>query len=111
MLQQSRDGLQLLFLRKVKLVENQGYLMIENRKMRKSWVLNGEPILLERSRFPFGRKFVAVHFALPNFPYTLDLAVDEKIRELTLKSLNAPQIMHSLIKTKFFEALAKAEEE
>jgi len=107
MLQQSRDGLQLLFLRKVKLVENQGYLMIENRKMRKSWVLNGEPILLERSRFPFGRKFVAVHFALPNFPYTLDLAVDEKIRELTLKSLNAPQIMHSLIKTKFFEALAK----
>jgi len=78
MLQQSRDGLQLLFLRKVKLVENQGYLMIENRKMRKSWVLNGEPILLERSRFPFGRKFVAVHFALPNFPYTLDLAVDRR---------------------------------
>jgi hypothetical protein len=107
MLQQSRDGLQLLFLRKVKLVENQGYLMIENRKMRKSWVLNGEPILLERSRFPFGRKFVAVHFALPNFPYTLDLAVDEKIRELTLKSLNAPQIMHAIVKTKFFEALAK----
>jgi hypothetical protein len=107
MLQQSRDGLQFLFLRKVKLVENQGYLMIENRKMRKSWILNAEPILLERSRFPFGRKFVAVHFALPDFPYTLDLTIDEKIRELTLKSLNAPQIIHSLIKTKFFEALAK----
>jgi len=107
MLQQSRDGLQLLFLRKVKLVENQGYLMIENRKMRKSWIVNGGPLLLERSRFPFGRKFVAVHFALPDFPYTLDLAVDDKIRELTLKSLNAPQIMHAIVKTKFFEALAR----
>jgi hypothetical protein len=107
MLQQSRDGLQLLFLRKVKLVENQGYLILENRKLRKSWVLNAEPLLLEKSKFPFGRKFVAVHFALPDFPYTLDLTIDEKIRELTLKSLNAPQIMHSLIKTKFFEALAK----
>ncbi len=52
MLQQSKDGLQLMFLRKVRLVENQGYLMIENRKLRKSWVLNGEPLLLERSKFP-----------------------------------------------------------
>ena len=107
MLQQSRDGLQLLFLRKAKLVENQGYLMIENRKMRKSWVVNGEPLLLEKSKFPFGKKFVAVHFALPDFPYTLSLQIDEKIRELTLKSLNAPQVIHSLVKTKFFEALAK----
>jgi hypothetical protein len=108
MLQQSKDGLQLLFLRRVKLVENQGYLMLENRKMRKVWVLNGEPLLLERSKFPFGKKFVAIHFVLPDYPYTLTLTVDEKIKELTLKSLNAPQIIHSLIKTKFFEALAKA---
>ena len=107
MLQQSRDGLQLLFLRKVKLVENQGYLMIENRKMRKSWVLNGEPLLLEKSKFPFGKKFVAVHFALPDYPYTLDLTIDDRIRQLTLKNMNAPQVMHSIIKTKFFEALAK----
>ena len=108
MLQQSKDGLQLLFLRKVKLIENQGYLMLENRKMRKSWVLNGEPLLLERQRFPFGKKFVAVHFVLPDYPYTLSLEVDEKIRQLTLKSLNAPQIIHSLVRTKFFEALARA---
>ena len=27
---------------------------------------------------------------------------------MTLKTLNAPQIIHSLIKTKFFEALARA---
>jgi hypothetical protein len=108
MLQQSRDGLQLLFLRKVRLVENQGYLMLENKKMRKVWVLNGEPLLLERSKFPVGKKFVAVHFVLPDYPYTLTLRVDEKIKELTLKSLNAPQIIHALIKTKFFEALAKA---
>jgi len=108
MLQQSKDGLQLLFLRRVKLVENQGYLMLENKKMRKVWVLNGEPLLLERSKFPVGKKFVAVHFVLPDYPYTLSLTVDEKIKELTLKSLNAPQIIHSLIKTKFFEALAKA---
>ena len=107
MLQESKDGLQLLFLRKVKLVENQGYLMLENRKLRKSWVLNGEPLLLERPKFPFGRKFVAVHFVLPDYPYTLSLQVDEKIKQLTLKSLNAPQIIHSLIKTKFFEALAR----
>ncbi|ACZ35791.1 putative membrane protein [Betafusellovirus yellowstonense] len=107
MLQQSRDGLQLLFLRKTKLIENQGYLMLENKKMRKSWVLNGEPLLLEKSRFPFGRKFVAIHFVLPDYPYTLDLTIDDKIRQLTLKNLNAPQIMHSIIKTKFFEALAK----
>jgi len=107
MLQQSRDGLQFLFLRKVKLVENQGYLMIENRKMRKSWVLNGEPLLLEKSKFPFGKKFVAVHFALPDYPYTLDLTIDDRIRQLTLKNMNAPQVMHSIIKTKFFEALAK----
>lgn len=107
MLQQSKDGLQLLFLRKVKLVENQGYLMLENRKMRKSWVLNGEPLLLEKSKFPFGRKFVAVHFVLPDYPYTLNLTVDEKIRQLTLKTLNAPQIIHSIVRTKFFEALAK----
>ncbi len=107
MLQQSKDGLQLMFLRKVRLVENQGYLMIENRKLRKSWVLNGEPLLLERSKFPFGKKFVAVHFVLPDYPYTLTLTVDEKIKELTLKNLNAPQIIHSLIKTKFFEALAR----
>ncbi len=91
MLQESKDGLQLLFLRKVKLVENQGYLMLENRKMRKAWVLNGEPLLLERPRFPFGRKFVAVHFVLPDFPYTLSLKIDDKIKELTLKNLNAPQ--------------------
>jgi hypothetical protein len=108
MLQQSRDGLQLLFLRKVKLVENQGYLMLENKKMRKVWVLNGEPLLLERQKFPYGKKFVAVHFVLPDYPYTLTLQVDDKIKELTLKSLNAPQIIHSLIKTKFFEALARA---
>ena len=107
MLQESKDGLQLLFLRKVKLVENQGYLMFENRKLRKSWVLNGEPLLLERPRFPFGRKFVAIWFVLPDYPYTLSLQVDEKIKQLTLKSLNAPQILHSLIKTKFFEALAR----
>ena len=107
MLQQSKDGLQLLFLRKVRLIENQGYLMLENRKMRKSWVLNAEPLLLEKSKFPFGKKFVAVHFVLPDYPYTLNLTVDEKIKELTLKSLNAPQIIHSLIKTKFFEALAR----
>jgi hypothetical protein len=107
MLQQSKDGLQLLFLRRVKLVENQGYLMLENRKLRKSWVLNGEPLLLERSKFPFGKKFVAIHFVLPDYPYTLTLTVDEKIKELTLKNLNAPQIIHSLIKTKFFEALAR----
>lgn len=108
MLQQSRDGLQLLFLRKVRLVENQGYLMLENKKLKKVWVLNGEPLLLERTKFPFGKKFVAIHFVLPDYPYTLTLTVDEKIKELTLKSLNAPQIIHSLIKTKFFEALAKA---
>jgi len=107
MLQQSRDGLQFLFLRKAKLVENQGYLMLENRKLRKSWVLNGEPLLLERGKFLFGKKFVAVHFVLPDYPYTLDLTIDDKIRQLTLKNLNAPQIMHSIIKTKFFEALAK----
>jgi len=107
MLQESKDGLQLLFLRKVRLVENQGYLMLENRKLRKSWVLNGEPLLLERPRFPFGRKFVAIHFVLPDYPYTLSLQVDEKIKQLTLKSLNAPQIIHSIIKTKFFEALAR----
>jgi hypothetical protein len=108
MLQQSKDGLQLLFLRRVKLVENQGYLMLENKKLKKVWVLNGEPLLLERTKFPFGKKFVAIHFVLPDYPYTLTLTVDEKIKELTLKSLNAPQIIHSLIKTKFFEALAKA---
>lgn len=107
LLQQNKDGLQLLFLRKARLIENQGYLMLENKKLRKSWVLVGEPLLLEKSKFPFGRKFVAVHFALPDYPYTLDLAVDEHIKQLTLKSLNAPQIMHSLIKTKFFEALAR----
>jgi hypothetical protein len=108
MLQQSRDGLQLLFLRKVRLIENQGYLMLESKKLKKVWVLNGEPLLLERSKFPYGRKFVAIHFVLPDYPYTLTLTVDEKIKELTLKSLNAPQIIHSLIKTKFFEALARA---
>ncbi|AZG03101.1 hypothetical protein [Sulfolobus spindle-shaped virus] len=107
MLQQSKDGLQLLFMRKAKLVENQGYLMLENRKLRKSWVLNGEPLLLEKNKFPFGKKFVAVHFVLPDYPYTLDLVVDEKIKQLTLKTLNAPQIIHSIIKTKFFEALAR----
>ncbi len=82
--------------------------MLENRKMKKVWILNGEPLLLERSKFPFGKKFVAIHFTLPDYPYTLTLTVDEKIRELTLKSINAPQIIHSLIKTRFFEALAKA---
>ena len=107
MLQQSKDGLQLLFLRRVKLVENQGYLMLENKKLKKVWVLNGEPLLLERTKFPFGKKFVAIHFVLPDYPYTLTLTVDDKIKELTLKSLNAPQIIHSLIKTKFFEALAR----
>ncbi|MQL56422.1 B277 family protein [Acidianus ambivalens] len=107
MLQQSKDGLQLLFLRRAKLVENQGYLMLEVKKLKKTWVLNGEPLLLERSKFPLGKKFVAVWFTLPDFPYTLDLTVDEKIKQLTLKTLNAPQILHSLIKTKFFEALAR----
>ncbi len=107
LLQQSKNGLQLLFLRRVKLVESQGYLMLENKKMRKAWVLHGEPLLLERSKFPFGKKFVAVHFVLPDFPYTLDVTIDEKVKQLTLKTLNAPQIMHSIIKTKFFEALAR----
>ncbi len=50
---------------------------------------------------------MAVHFVLPDYPYTLSLTVDEKIKELTLKNLNAPQIIHSIIKTKFFEALAR----
>ncbi|ARM76441.1 B277 family protein [Acidianus manzaensis] len=106
MLQESRDGLQLLFLRKAKLVENQGYLMLEVKKLRKVWVLNGEPLLLERKRI-VGKKFVAVHFTLPDYPYTLNVSVDDKIRQLTLKNINAPQIIHSIIKTKFFEALAR----
>lgn len=107
MLQQNKDGIQLLFLRKAKLVENQGYLMLEVKKLRKAWILTAEPLLLERQRLFVGKKFVAVHFVLPDFPYTLDVAVDEKLRQLTLKSLNAPQIMHAMIKTKFFEALAR----
>ncbi|ACZ35755.1 hypothetical protein SSSV7_gp04 [Sulfolobus spindle-shaped virus 7] len=107
MLQQNRDGLQLLFLRRAKLIENQGYLMLEVKKLRKSWVLNGEPLLLEKNKYPWGKKFVAVWFTLPNYPYTLDVAVDEKIKQLTIRSLNAPQILHSIVKTKFFEALAR----
>ncbi|QGA87287.1 hypothetical protein [Sulfolobus spindle-shaped virus] len=106
LLQQSKDGLQLMFLRKVKLVENQGYLMIESKKLRKAWVLVGEPVLLEKSRI-FGKKFVAVHFVLPDFPYTLDIAVDEKLRQLAIKGVNGPQILHSVVRTKFFEALAR----
>lgn len=94
LLQRNRDGLQLLFLRKAKLVENQGYLMLENKKLRKAWVLVGEPLLLEKPRFPFGKKFVAVHFALPDYPYTLGVDVDDSVKQLTLKSLNAPQILH-----------------
>ncbi|BBL46005.1 B277 family protein [Metallosphaera sedula] len=106
MLQESRDGLSLLYLRKAKLVENQGYLILENRKMRKAWVLTSEPVLLERNRF-IGKKYVAVHFVLPNYPYTLSLKLDEKLRDLIVKGVNGPQILHSMIKTKFFEALAR----
>ncbi|QGA67432.1 B277 family protein [Sulfolobus sp. E11-6] len=107
LLQQSKDGLQLMFLRKAKLVENQGYLMLEVRKLRKAWVLQSEPILLEKSRIFFGKKFVAVHFVLPDFPYTLGIAVDEKLRQLAIKGVNGPQILHSVVRTKFFEALAR----
>ncbi|MEM1614034.1 MULTISPECIES: B277 family protein [Archaea] len=107
MYQVNRDGIKLMLLRKVKLVENQGYLMLENRKIRKAWVVSAEPILFEKAKFPFGKKFVAVHFVLPDFPYTLDIDLDENIRKLIVKSINTPQILHSMIRTRFFEALAR----
>ncbi len=108
MIQPSQNGIDILFMRKAKLEEQEGYLLLSNRKMRKTWVLSAEPVLMERPRFPFGRKLVALHFVLPNYPYTLSLSTDEKVKELTLKSVNAPTIVHSLVKTKFFEALARA---
>jgi hypothetical protein len=108
LVQRNREGISLMFLRKVKLEENEGYLMLVNRKMKKSWIISAEPLLLERPKFPFGRKLVALHFTLPDYPYTLSLDVDEKLKNLILKSINAPTIIHSLVKTKFFEALARA---
>jgi len=108
LIQQNREGISLLFLRKVKLEENEGYLMLVNRKMKKSWIISAEPLLLERPKFPFGRKLVALHFVLPDYPYTLQISIDEKLKSLILKSINAPTIIHSLMKTKFFEALARA---
>ncbi|CAA30207.1 Core protein, SSV1 B277 [Saccharolobus shibatae B12] len=107
LLQENQDGLSILFLRRAKLIENQGYLMLEVKKLRKAWVLTAEPILLERLKFPFGKKFVAVHFVLPNYPYTLQLKPDEKLKELAVKAINGPQIMSAMIRTKFFEALAR----
>jgi len=44
---------------------------------------------------------------LPNFPYTLNLTVDEKVKEMTLRALDATSILGSIIRTKFFEALAR----
>ncbi len=108
MIQQNRDGISLLFLRKVRLEENEGYLMLTNRKMKKSWIVTAEPILMDRPRFPWGRKLVALHFVLPNYPYTLSLALDDKMKNLLMQSINAPTIVHSLVKTKFFESLARA---
>jgi hypothetical protein len=107
MLQHGREGIDLMFLRKVRLEEQEGYLMLVNRKLRKSWIITAEPVLMERPRFPFGKKLVALHFVLPDYPYTLSLRLDEKLRNLILHSINAPTIIHSLIKTKFFEALAR----
>ncbi len=108
MVQTSQSGINILFLRKVKLEEQEGYLLLTNRKMRKTWVLTAEPILMERPKFPFGKKLVALHFVMPGYPHTLSLQPDQQVKELALKSVNAPTIVHSLVKTKFFEALARA---
>ncbi len=107
MLQMGREGISLLYLKKVKLEEQEGYLMLVNRKLKKTWIITAEPVLMDRPRFPFGRKLVALHFVLPEYPYTLSMKPDEKLKSLVLNSVNAPTIMHSIIKTKFFEALAR----
>ncbi len=108
MIQTSENGINILFLRKVKLEEQEGYLLLTNRKMKKTWVLTAEPILMEKNRFPWGRKLVALHFVTPGYPHTLSLEPDQKVKELALRSVNAPTIVHSLVKTKFFESLARA---
>lgn len=108
MIQKGKAGINILFLRKVKLEEQEGYLLLIDKKMRKTWVLTADPLLMERQKFPFGKKLVALHFAMPNYSYTLSLQPDEKVREIALKEVNAPTIMHSLAKTKFFEALVNA---
>ncbi len=90
MVQSNEDGISILFLRKVKLEEQEGYLLLTNRKMKKTWVLTADPVLMERNKFPFGKKLVALHFVLPNYPYTLSLGTDEKMKELALRSVNAP---------------------
>ncbi len=107
-LKRGKEGVDLVFLRKVRLEEHEGYLMLTNRKMKKTWIIAGEPLLLERPRFPWGRKLVVLHFALLEYPYTLNIKLDDKLRNIILQSVNAPSIIHSLIKTKFFESLARA---
>ncbi len=108
MIQKGKTGINILFLRKVKLEEQEGYLLLIDKKMRKTWVLTSDPVLMERQKFPFGKKLVALHFAMPNYSYTLSLEPDEKVKEIVMKEVNAPTIMHSLAKTKFFEALVNA---
>jgi len=46
-----------------------------------------------------------VHFVLPNFPYTLNLTVDEKVKEMTLRALDATSILGSIIRTKSLKLL------
>ncbi|AGG36553.1 hypothetical protein SMF1_0006 [Sulfolobales Mexican fusellovirus 1] len=107
MLQRGREGINIMYLKKVRLEENEGYLMLVDRKGRKSWIITAEPVLLDKAKFPWGRKLVALHFVLPEYPYTLGVALDDKLKNLIMQSVNAPTIIHSLIKTKFFEALAR----
>jgi hypothetical protein len=103
LIQQNKEGINLMFMKKVRLEERDGYLLLVDRKSKKSWVIEAEPFLLERPRFPFGKKLVALHFTLPDYPYTLNVNTD--LKNLKISNINVPSILHSLVKTKFFEAL------
>jgi len=104
LLSQNKEGISVMQLKRVKLKERNGYLMLEDKK--RSWIVTTDPVLLQRATW-FGQRLVALHFVLPNFPYTLNLSVDEKVKEMTLRALDATSIMGSIIRTKFFEALAR----
>jgi hypothetical protein len=96
----------MVFWKRVKLVEREGYLIVEDKKAKESWVVSSEPFLMTKNGIR--KRMIAVHFVTTSFPYTLAISVDEKARAVNIKAPNGPHTLYSVMEGKLIEQVMRS---
>ncbi|MUN29976.1 B277 family protein [Sulfuracidifex metallicus] len=96
----------MVFMKRVKLVEREGYLIVEDKKAKESWIVSSEPFLMTRGQIR--KRMVAVHFVTTSFPYTLAVELDEKAKAINVKAPNGPHTLYSIMEGKLIEQVMRS---